>query len=108
MDNSKVIPLVGGGAATLTNSVRAGAFTLTCLHQGTEVTDGDMIVIARQLQELGDSKGGQFRVATYINGVIDAITYLYCTLKVFDSLLLAGNDLPEYPVEFNYQDYTLS
>jgi hypothetical protein len=44
-------------------------------------------------------------VATSINGQTDAVTLVGVTLKVFDLLLLAGNDIPEYPVEFNYQDW---
>ncbi len=105
VDNSKVVLLVDGSAITLTNTARAGSFTITAVHGGNVVTDGDIVLIARQLQLLGDSLGGQLRVATAINGQTDAVTLVGVTLKVFDLLLLAGNDIPEYPVEFNYQDW---
>lgn len=108
VDNSKVVLLVDGSAITLTNTARAGTFTITAVHGGQTISDGDVVLIARQLQLLGDSVGGQLRVATQINGVTDALTFLGVTLKVFDLLLLAGNDVPEYPVDFNYQDWVVS
>src|SRR5512135_1656052 len=54
VDNSKTVLLVNGGAITLTNNNKAGSFTINCVHGGNSVTDGDMVLIARQLQALGD------------------------------------------------------
>jgi len=108
VDNSKVVLLVAGNAITLTNTARAGRFTLTVVDNGDTAENGNLVAIARQLQQLGDSVGGQLRVATLINGVTNAITLTGITLAVFDLILLAGNDVPEYPVEFNYQDWAFS
>lgn len=108
LDNSKVVLLVDGSAITLTNLVQAGSFTLTVVDNGLAITDGNLVEIARTLQQLGDSIGGQLRVATTYNGEPNAITFRGVTLKVFDTLLLAGNDVPEYPIEFNYQGWARS
>lgn len=105
VDNSKVTLLVDGSAITLTNVVQAGMFTMAVVDTGLAVTDGNLVEIARTLQQLGDSQGGILRVATSYNGQTNAITFIGVTLKVFDTLLLAGNDIPEYPCEFNYQGW---
>lgn len=105
VDNSKVTLLVDGSAITLVNNAQAGMFTFTAVDTGLPVTDGNMVAIARALQQAGGSNGGSLRVATSYNGVVQAITFIGVTLKVFDTLLLAGNDIPEYPIEFNYQGW---
>ncbi|ADX42553.1 hypothetical protein [Tetrasphaera phage TJE1] len=105
VDNSKVVLLVDGSAITLTNTAQAGSFTMTVVDTGLDITDGNLVAIARYLQQVGDSQGGQLRVATSFNGQTKAITFIGVTLKVFDTLLLAGNDIPEYPCEFNYQGW---
>lgn len=104
VDNSKMVPLVDGSVSTLTNTIRAGVATITVINQNLDIASGDLVAIARALQLLGDSIGGQLRVATTVNGQTKARTYFGMTLKVFDDNMLAGNDLPEYPIEFNYQD----
>lgn len=108
VDNSKVVLLVDGSAITLTNTARAGQVTINVVDNGDTVANGNLVAAARELQQVGDSLGGQLRVATLINGVVNAITLLGVTLKVFDLLVLAGNDVPEYPIELNYQDWTFS
>lgn len=105
VDNSKVVLLVDGSAITLTNVAQAGMFTMTVVDTGLSIVQGNLVEIARTLQQLGDSQGGQLRVATSFNGQTQAITFIGVTLKVFDTLLLAGNDIPEYPCEFNYQGW---
>lgn len=108
VDNSKVVLLVDGSAITLTNTARAGQFTLSVVDNGDTAANGNFVAIARELQQIGDSLGGELRVATTINGIVNAITLMGITLKVFDLLLLAGNDIPEYPIEYNYQDWRFS
>jgi hypothetical protein len=108
VDTSKVTLLVDGSAITLTNVARAGMVTISAADTGGTVADGNMVAIARELQQIGDSLGGQLRVATTINGIVNAITLLFMTLKTFDLIKLAGNDIPTYPVEWNYQDWTFS
>lgn len=108
VDNSKVVLLVDGSAITLTNTARAGMFTMNVADTGLAITDGNLVEIARTLQQTGDSNGGSLRVATSFNGATKAITLIGVTLKVFDLIILAGNDVPTYPVEFNYQDWLAS
>lgn len=105
VDNSKVTLLVDGSAITLTNTAQAGMFTMSVVDTGLPITNGNLVAIARSLQQTGDSNGGLLRVATSFNGTVVAITFIGVTLKVFDTLLLAGNDIPEYPIEFNYQGW---
>jgi len=107
MDNSKVIALVGGSTATLTNAVKAGTFTFNCVRISTDILQGDVVLIALTLQSLADSTGGLLRITYGLNGGTEAITYTQCTLKTVPPLKLAGNDLPDYPVVFNYGNYFL-
>lgn len=108
VDNSKIVLMVDGSAITLTNTARAGRFTIQSVDNGLTIAQGNIVAIARELQNLGDSQGGQLRVATQVNGQVNAITLLGITLAVFDLLKLAGNDVPTYPVEWNYQDWSYS
>lgn len=108
VDTSKVVLLVDGSAITLTNTAKAGMLTVNAVDTGGTVADGNPVACARELQQVGDSLGGQLRVATLINGVVNAITLLGFTLKTFDLLRLAGNDIPTYPIEWNYQDWAFS
>lgn len=108
VDTSKVVLLVDGSAITLTNTAKAGMVTISAVDNGGTVGDGNLVACARELQQVGDSLGGSLRVATTINGIVNAITMLGLTLKTFDLLKLAGNDIPTYPVELNYQDWAFS
>jgi hypothetical protein len=105
MDNSKVQALVGGGTATITNSVKAGSATFNSVRVSTNLADGDVVLIATTLQGLGDSVGGQIRITNGLNGSTDAITLIKVVVKSCPLLKLAGNDLAVYPVVFNYADF---
>lgn len=108
VDNSKMVLLVNGGAITLTNNNRATIFTLTCVDNGDTAENGNIVAIARELQTLGDSTGGELRLAWLTDGTTRAITLSFVTLKTFDLLILMGNDVPGYPVQFNSQDWAFS
>lgn len=103
--NSKVIPLLNGGAATLTNTVKVGKFTFKAVEIDGQVASGDLIAIAKTLQAAGDSVGGVLRITTQVNGQTIAVSFLFCTLDMVPPKILAGNDVPEYTITFNYQDY---
>ena len=105
VENSKMVLLVDGSAITLTNNARATRFTMMAVDTGGGVADGNLIECIRTLQGLGDSFGGTFRVATLINGTTNAITFLTVTFATGDLLNLAGNDIPDYTIEFNSADW---
>jgi hypothetical protein len=105
VDSSKITLLIDGSAITLTNTARAGMFTTITVDTGGTVADGNLVECARQLNLLGDSIGGEYRVAVVYNGIVKAITLLGVTYKIGDLLSLAGNDVPEYPIEWNFQDW---
>lgn len=105
VDNSKMVLLVDGNAITLTNNARATRFTMMAVDTGGSIADGNLVACCRALQGLGDSIGGTFRVATLINGLTAAITFLTVTFATGDLLNLAGNDVPDYSMEFNSADW---
>ncbi len=105
LSNSKVIPLLNGGAATLTNTVRAGKLTFKAIELDGQISSGDLIAVGKTLQAIGDSIGGVLRITTQINGATVAVSFLFCTVDMVPPKILAGNDIPEYTVTFNYQTY---
>lgn len=105
IDSSKVVLMIDGSAVTITNTALAGMLTITCTDTGLDIADGNIIAIIKSLLQSGDSVGGQIRVATTTNGVVQAITLLGVTFKIGDIIRLAGNDVPNYPVEWNYQGW---
>lgn len=108
IESSKVVLMIDGSAVTLTNTALAGMLTITCTDTGLLITDGNIIAIIKSLLQSGDSVGGQLRVSTSTNGLVSAITFIGLTFKIGDILRLAGNDVPNYPVEFNYQGWAPS
>ncbi len=90
MDNSKVIPLVGGSTASLTNAVRSGSFTFNCVRISNTINDGDVVLIALTLQALADSQGGVLRITYGLNGNNEAIKTL-CNDVIRSSILEIRN-----------------
>lgn len=109
IDNSKLIPLVDGGTVTITNPIRAGKLTINALRITNALTpaSGDMVLIASALQEAGvaDSAGGTIKFSFGFNGVQETITFNTVTLVSCPPITLAGNDLPVYPVVWNYASF---
>lgn len=105
LDNVKRKVLIGGGTIALTNNVKAGEMTLNCVPITGNIQDGDVIALASALQDLADSQGGILRATFGFNGGMQAINFLGCLLKSYPALLLAGNDVPVYPVMFSYGTY---
>lgn len=109
LDNSKLIPLVDGGTCTITNAMIAGKLTINALRVSDNYLDGDLIVIANLLQALGDNVGGTLKL-TYgfsVNGSANnsSITFTSVTVARCPPAIIAGNDLPVYPVILNYASY---
>ena len=123
MDNSKLIPLVDGGTVTITNSMLAGRVTINALRVGnpasggfigTSFSDlsGDLILIANFLQALGDSTGGTLTLSWGIGiagqQATAKIAFSGVTVARCPPAIIAGNDLPVYPVVLNYASYLRS
>jgi hypothetical protein len=113
VENSKLVPLVDGGTVQLTNPIRAGRLTINAIRtvsaaSAVTAASGDIIVIANALQADGmaDSVGGTIKFTYGFNGAQESITFNAVTLVSCPPLTLAGNDLPVYPVVFNYGSYT--
>ena len=121
LDNSKMIPLVDGGTCTITNALLAGRLTINAMrvanpasggYVGQSFTDlsGDLILIANFLQALGDSTGGSLTLSYSVGadgvGSTAGITFNWITVARCPPAIIAGNDLPIYPVVFNYASFT--
>lgn len=104
LDNSKVVLLIDG-AISITNSARAGTIKLTCVKTSDDPNKGDVTAIANILSSAGDSQGGTMRVSFGLNGVPIARSFIGATLKRCKPLVVDGNDVPDYGIEFNYQDW---
>jgi hypothetical protein len=120
MDNSKMVPLVDGGVCTITNAMLAGKITINALRVGNPATggfsgdtffdlSGDLILIANFLQALGDNLGGILTIS-YGMGIAGSssdmkLVFNTVTVARCPPAILAGNDLPVYPVVLNYASY---
>ena len=122
LDNSKMIPLVDGGTCTITNALLAGRLTINAMRVAnpasggyvgqtfTDLYSGDLIIIANFLQALGDSVGGSLTLSYSVGadgvGSTAGITFNWITVARCPPAIIAGNDLPIYPVVFNYASFT--
>jgi hypothetical protein len=114
LDNSKMIPLVDGGVAVITNAMVAGRLTINTLRTSSctnpisssntfnDPLGGDLVIIANYLQMLGDSIGGTLTLKYYVNNALITVAFQNVTVARCPPLILAGNDLPVYPVVLNY------
>jgi hypothetical protein len=105
VDNSVIIPILGGGSIQLTNNNLSGTITFNCTRVSTKVTDGDIVTVAQAQMRLGDSTGATIAVSWPFNGFTFKVTFYKCTVKKVPPLKLAGNDAPDYGVQFNYGYY---
>jgi hypothetical protein len=105
IENSKMIPLVNNETATITNSQTAGRITFSNIQTDGTIEGGDLTVIASTLVALGDSNGSEITISYARNGATIRITFNGCTVAKAPPLLLAGNDLPDYQIIFNYSSF---
>lgn len=105
LDNSKIIALINGDTITLTNSNMSGSVTFTCVRTGAGIADGDVVKISQFLKQIGDSTGGTLIISYEMNGVIVKTTLYNCTVKRVPAIKLAGNDVPDHSVQWNYSHY---
>lgn len=102
VDNSIVIPILGGGSVQLTNTNLSGTLTFNCTRVSSKLTDGDIVTIAQAQQSAADSDGATIEVSFGFNGSTFMITFYKCTVKRCPPIILAGNDAPDYSVQYNY------
>jgi hypothetical protein len=105
IDNSKRVLLVNGDTVALTNFTKAGKLTVNAIRVSDNILDGDMIMIANFLSGIGDNVGGIIRITYGFDGGTEAITFTGVTYVSCPPVLLAGNDLPVYPVVWSYGEF---
>jgi len=105
MMNSKIVPLIGGNTATLTNNVKAGKLTLNAVRTSGNAAQGDIVAICDLLQSLPDSSGGVLVFAWSQNSATQTKTFLAVTHESHEPLKIQGNDIATYACTFNYADY---
>jgi hypothetical protein len=123
ISSSMMIPILGGGAVAITNNNRSGTLTINStrvsapkwdatvdhpgamLDQTGEVYDIVLLAQCQQGCEGGDSTGADITVSFNFNNANTSITFQSCTVANVAPLALAGNDAPNYTVEFNYLNW---
>ena len=108
MDNSKVVPLLNGNSITITNNNKSGTMTFNACKLSGDIAQGDITEIATFLIGQGDSQGGTLRISFGLNGQTYGITFFAVTVKTAPPLKVAGNDIPDYGIEFLYGTYERS
>ena len=105
MDNAKVVPLIGGVADVITNTVRAGTLRFSAVRTTNDPTKGDIVAISQLIQHIGDNVGGTLRASWSQNGAIVDVMFTGVTVKRCKALHIKGNDVAEYDVQWAYVDY---
>jgi len=103
--NSKMIPLLDGATATLTNNVLAGKLTLNAVRTSGVVAQGDIVAVCDLLQSTPDSSGGTMVFSWSQNSATQTKTFTGVTHESHPPLKISGNDLPTYVCTFNYASY---
>ena len=129
--SSIVIPILGGGGVSVTNNNRTGALTLRSTKvstpvaesgktavgsmasgqgfgpvDGSEVFDAVFIAQLQQGQEGGgDSNGATICISFTFGGKKTLVQFEGCTVASVDPLALAGNNVADYNVVWNYLNW---
>lgn len=106
IDNSKVVPLIGGLNAIIVNRIVAGTLRFNAVRTTGDPAQGDIIAICHFLQLAGDNVGGTLRVSWGQNGVTKSITFAPVVVKRCKAVHIMGNDVAEYGVELTYGGYS--
>lgn len=124
VQSSVQVPLLGGGAIALTNNTRCGTLSLNCTSvsypdsktgemygddvkgvvKGAGDAYYDIVQIAQiqQAQEGGDSVGATLDVSFMVLGYKTTLQFQGVTVAEVSPLALAGNNVPDYRVVWNY------
>ena len=132
--SSIVVPILGGGGVSVTNNNRTGSLTLRSTKVSTPVTEasktgsmasgqglgpvddskGDVFdaVFIAQLQQGqeggGDSNGADICIKFSFAGQITLVQFEGCTVASVDPLALAGNNVADYNVVWNYLNWRVA
>jgi hypothetical protein len=106
VDNSKVVPLVGGIVAIITNTIKAGTLRFAAVRTSGDPTQGDIVAVSQLLQSIGDNVGGTLRASWGQNGAIKAVAFTNVTVKRCKPLHIMGNDVAEYDVQWSYGNWS--
>jgi uncharacterized protein YunC (DUF1805 family) len=106
IDNSKVVALIGGLSVIITNNIKSGTLRWTGVRTSGDPAQGDLVAISQYLQDVGDNVGGNLRVSWGQNGVTKYVNFTPITVKRVKALVLAGNDVPDYAIEWEYGSFT--
>ena len=106
--NTKRVALVNGDNIALTNALKFGTITFNCLHvsEDVDLTNGDLLTIAELLQGAVDNIGGIINISYGFKGTTVGVTFYDVRLVSCPPILMAGNDIPAYPVVFSYGTFT--
>jgi hypothetical protein len=123
VENSVLVPTLGGGSVQLTNNNNCGQITFSsirtgyldktnqpqCLNQdGMPVYDAsgyfDIVSISDALRAIegGDGTGGTFQIDCSFNGSVFSLLLRRCTLVRSPPFIASGTDAPNYQSIFNY------
>jgi hypothetical protein len=123
VDNSVLVPTLGGGSVQLTNNNQCGQITFASIRTGylnefgmpqrldeqgipTDSDEGyfDIVSIADAIREIpgGDGVGGTFEISSTFNGSSFSILLLRSTLVRSPPYMASGTDAPNYQTVFNY------
>ena len=105
MDNSKIIALLNGDTISLVNSNMSGTLKFSVVRTAAGIADGDVVKISQFLKQIGSSKGGTLIITYELLGILVTTTIYNTTVKNVPAIRLAGNDLPDYGVQWNYTHY---
>lgn len=105
--NSFIIPLLNGGSIQITNNNTCGSITVSAIRTSTKLASGDVVAIAsaQRMVAGGDSIGATINVKFSFNNEIHTVAFYNCTVAQCKPLTLAGNDAPDYTVQFNYSHW---
>ena len=122
--SSVTVPILGGGGVSLTNNNRTGTLTInstrvsspdvgqSAWHMSADnITTPDKaaqlydLVLLAQWQQAtdgGDSAGADIEISFDFMKKGTKILFQSCTVANVAPMVLSGNDVPNYNVEFNY------
>jgi len=102
IDSAKLVALIGGLAIALTNTIMAGTLRWTVVPTTWDPAKGDIVAISQLLKWAGDNAGGTLRISWGQNGRTVYRNLTGVVVKRCDDIALAGNDIPDYRVEWFY------
>lgn len=106
LDSAKLVALIGGLAMALTNTIQAGTLRWTAVPTTWNPAQGDIVAISHIMKQIGDNQGGTLRISWGQNGATHYKNFTGVVCKRCDDIAIAGNDIPDYRVEWFYNAFT--